>query len=283
MRYDPILIGTGSALGAAFTANIDERRVIKKGAYLHEFLLGLKADISTAAVTLEDFLAVLNPFTFKKGPDVRIQLNARDLIALQLFWYGTLPHTFETGGTTDDKVLGIRVPVFEPFDDAFSYSVAATRVAVTNVGTEVLQLTAKWADDVLKPTPIHAVNLAGTTPAATGESTLNVIIPKIGKLLGLILFNTAFPDGDSDASSIQKITLLRDGQKIDVLDVSVGGMLGFGPGLTLADPLFDVLQNYSAWDYREDPIDAKASEIGIQIDTQDASDAFRLIPIMSVE
>lgn len=283
MLQDVIWGGTGSALGKTFTSSIDEQQVIKKSAHLHEFLLGLKADISTAAVTLEDFLGVLSKFTFKVGSEVRVQLRARDLIAVMAFFYGKLPTAYETGSTTDDKVLGIRIPVFEDMTDDKAYSVSAERTAVTNVGTEVINLSALWTEGRVGGEPIHAVELAGTTPGATGESQLNNFLPRVGDLIGLIVYNTAYPDADSDASSIQRITLLIDGVKQSVLDVAVGGMTGQVSGLTAGDPLFDTLAPYSCFDFRAEPIDCKGKQVGLQIDAQDASDAFRIIPIMRVK
>lgn len=283
MLQDILWGGNGSTLGKAFTSSIDEQQIIKKAPHLHEFLMGLKADISTAAVTLEDFLGVMSKFTFKVGSEVRIQLRARDLVALMAFFYGRLPTAYETGSTTDDKVLGIRIPVFEDFADGMSYSVSAERTAVTNVSTEVVNLSTIWTEQRVGGEPIHAVELAGTTPGATGESQLNNFLPRTGDLIGLLVFNTAYPDADSDASSVQRITLMVDGAKQSILDVAVGGMTGFASGLTAGDPLFDVLAPYSAFDFRAEPIDCKAKQVGLLIDTQDASDAFRIIPIMRVK
>lgn len=282
MLHDPIWVGTGSALGRSFTGNIDEQQIVKKDGHLHQFLMGMKCD-GAAAITLEDFLMLVQPFTFKAGSETRIQLNGRDLVALSAFVHGQVPTSYENAGTNDCKVLGIKIPVHEDFADDKAYSVSARRSAVSNGSGEVIHLTGVWTKDRKGGAPIHAVEMAGTTPGAVGVSTLNNILPQVGEMEGLLLYNTAYPDADSDASSIQRITIVINGVKTSTLDVAVGGLPGLVAGLSAGDPLFDVLAPYSAFDFRAEPIDCKGQRVSIEIDTQDATDNFRLIPIMRIK
>lgn len=270
----------GANLGGAFTASLAERELVTKGNYLHEFIIGMKHANATAANTAEDSLNILQPFVYKAGSETRIQMRGRDLFAYSFFMTGKLPVMFEADAATDNfKVLGLRIPVWETTQQNLNYAWSATRVALTNASGEVLELAARWSDKQIQPNPLYAVEQAFTTAAATGRTNLNIQLPKVGDLIGLLMFNTAAPTGTADASSVQRIQLYVNGNRSSQYNVGTRGSLA---GLTGAQdtPYFDVLANYSAVDLREDPLDAKANNIEIEVDVQDASDAVRLIPIM---
>lgn len=282
--YDELVLqgaDPGGNLGTAFTASIPERELVPKNTYLHEFIIGLKHDNAVAANTAEDSLNILQPFVFKVGQETRIQLRGRDLVALQAFMYGEMPRIYEADAATDDfKVLGIRVPIYEKIDANQAYAISATRVALTNASGEVLELAARWSDKVLRDKPIYAVEQPFTSAAATGRTNLNIQLPKLGNLVGLILFNTNNPTNTADASSVQRIQLYLDGVRGPQYNV---GTRGYVPNMVVGaqdSPPFDILSNYSFVDLREDPIDAKGQNIEIEVDVEDASDAVRLIPII---
>lgn len=271
----------GGNLGGAFTASIAERELVAKGSYLHEFIIGLKHDNATAANTAEDSLNILQPFTFKRGQETIIQLRGRDLVALQAFWYHELPIIYEADAATDDfKALGIRVPIYEKIDANQAYSWGATRVALTNASGEVLELAARWNNTPIKPAQIYAVEQPFTTAAATGRTNLNIQLPKLGKLVGLILFNTNAPTNTADASSVQRIQLYLNGVRGPQYNI---GTRGYIPGFAVGEqgtPPADILANYSFVDLREAPLDTKSQNIEIEVDVEDASDACRIIPII---
>lgn len=284
MFYDELILqgaDPGGNLGAAFTASLSERELIAKGNHLHELIIGLKHDNATAANVAEDSLNILQPFIFKVGQETRIQLRGRDLVALQAFWYHEVPILFEAVAATDDfKALGIRVPIYEDIDKNQAYSWSATRVALTNASAEVLEIAARWSDKRLNPGPIYAVEQPFTTAAATGRTNLNIQLPKLGDLVGLILFNTNAPSLTVDASSVQRIQLYLNGVRGPQYNVGTRGLIpGFNPGAN-GDPVHDILNEYSFIDLRDDPIDAKGQNIEIEVDVEDASDAVRLIPII---
>lgn len=284
MFYDELVLqgaDPGGNLGATFTASIAERELVPKDKYLHEFIIGMKHDNATAANTAEDSLNILNPFIFKVGQETRIQLRGRDLVALQAFWYHEFPLLFEADAATDDfKVLGVRVPIYEQIQANTNYSLSATRVALTNASGEVLEVAARWNDTAIKPRPIYAVEQPFTTAAATGRTNLNIQLPKLGNLVGLIMFNTAAPTNTADASSVQRIQLYLNGVRGPQYNVGTRGLIpGFAAG-EQGTPPHDILANYSFVDLREAPIDAKGQNIEIEVDVQDASDAVRLIPII---
>lgn len=284
MLYDELVLqgaDPGATLGTVFTASISERELVPKSKYLHEFLIALKHDNATAANVAEDSLNILNPFVFKVGQETRIQLRGRDLVALQAFWYHEFPLMFEADAATDDfKILGIRVPIYEQIQQNVAYSFGATRVALTNASGEVLELAARWSEKALKPKPIYAVEQPFTTAAATGRTNLGIQLPKLGNLVGLIMFNTAAPTNTADASSVQRVQLYLDGVRGPQYNVGTRGLIpGFSAG-EQGTPPHDVLANYSFVDLREDPIDVKGQNVEIEVDVQDASDAVRIIPII---
>lgn len=271
----------GGNLGGAFTASLAERELVTKGGYLHELTLGMKADTATAAVTLPTFLDTLNPFVFKVGQETRIQLRGRDILALNMFLYGSVPLFWSADSVSDDaKILGLKIPIWEKIDPNKSYSWGATRVGQTNVSGEVLELAARWSEKILNPNPIYAVEQPFTTAAATGRTNLNIQIPKLGNLIGLILFNTNAPTNTVDASSVQRIQLYLNGVRSSQFNVGTQGWVkGFNQE-NQALLMQDVFSNYMFIDLRDDPIDTKSNNVEIEVDVEDASDAVRLIPII---
>ncbi len=271
----------GGNMGGAFTASLAERELITKAAYLHSFYIGLKADTATAAVTAVTALGILNPFVFKVGQETRIQLRGLDLVALDLFLHGSIAMGFNADTTNDDfKIRGIRVPVYEKIDPKQTYSWSATYATQTNVSGEVLELAADWSDKVLSPNPLIAVEQPFTTAAATGRTNLSIVLPRMGDLIGLILFNTNNPTNVADASSVQRLQLYMNGNRGSQYNI---GTRGWVKGFAMQNQALlniPVLDQYSFIDLRDDPIDAKANEIGIEVDVEDASDACRIIPVM---
>lgn len=271
----------GANLGGSFAASIAERELVKKGKYLHEFTLGLKGDTATAAVLMTTFLDILNPFIFKVGQETRIQLRGRDLVALNAFLYGSVPLFWSADTTNDDaKVMGLKIPVWLTIEEQMALAWSATYSAQTNVATPVLELAARWSDKVLQDRPIFAVEQPFTTAAAAGRTNLNIQLPKVGDLIGLILFNTNNPTNTADASSVQRIQLYLNGVRSSQYNI---GTMGFIKGFNQENQallMHDVFANYGFIDLREDPIDAIANNIEIEVDVEDASDACRLIPIM---
>lgn len=285
MLYDEIVFGgadPGANLGGTFTSSLNERELVTKGAYLHEIILGLKHDNATAANTAEDSLNILNPFTFKVGQEVRIQLRGRDLAALHYFFHRSLPRLFEADAATDDfKVSGLRIPIWEKVDAKQTYAWSATRTALTNASGEVLEVAARWSDKALMPQPIIAVEQPFTSAAATGRTNLNIEIPQLGDLIGLIMFNTTAPSNTADTATIQRLQFLMNGERKSLFSWGARGDSGYS-GLAAQDqPPHDVLRNYMFVDLREDPIDLKTSKIGVEVDVQATSEACRLIPIIA--
>ncbi len=271
----------GANLGGAFTASLNERELVTKGAYLHEFTLGLKCDTATAAVTMPTFAALLNPFIFKVGQETRIQLRLRDLIALNMFLTGSVPLFWAADTTNDDaKIMGVKIPIWEKIDPSKSYAWSTTRVAQTNCSGEVLELAARWSDKVLMPSPLYAVEQPFTTAAATGRTNLNIQLPKLGDLIGLLVFQTTAPTNVADAADVQRLQLYINGARSSQYNV---GTQGFAKGFNQENQALlmqDLYNQYMFIDLREDPIDAKANNIEIEVDVETVSEAVRIIPLI---
>ena len=286
MLYDTIRDGAdpGATMGADFTASLTEAALNPKGKYLDHFLLSLNGTVGTAAVVIETFAGLLIPFTFKVGSETRIQLRARDLVALMTFFYNRTPQIWEnTDATGSDFIMGIKIPIQEVIDAAQSYTYAATRVAQTNISVETLALTAVYYDDAKGRKPIVAVELPYTTAAATGYTQLGVELPPIGKMIGLLVFQTIGPSDGLFVSSIQRFQLQENGQNTSKAPASILATLGSGIFDGTLSPLADMLKYYNAIDFRDEPIDLKAKKVTFSVDVEDASDATRFIAIIEKE
>lgn len=283
MFDDIIYQGTdpGANIGGAFTASLTERELVPKGNYLHELMIGLGCTTSTAAVTMDTFLDLLNPFVLKAGAETRIQLRGRDLVALNMFLYGAVPQFWAANATSDNAaIMGLRVPVYEKIDKNKTYAWSATRAAQTNVAGETFELASRWNDTALAPAPIYAIEQPFTTAAATGRTQLNIQIPALGKLIGLIVFNNVDISNTTTTAGVQRVQLYKDGTRFSQYNRGTRGAI---PNFNQDNQellMQDVYKKYMFIDLRDAPLDTRANALGVEIDVESASASARLIPII---
>lgn len=281
--YDVLADGAdpGANLGRAFTASITETSIPIKGEYMDHMLMGIRGAVTTAAVAIETFAGVLTPFTFKVGQETRIQLRLRDLIAVMAWYYGDTPIMWEnTDNTGQDFVLGVKIPIQETMNREQTYTWSATRVAVTNIGSEELALQAVYNSNPKQKKPVVAVELPYTTGGATGYTQLGVQVPPLGKIIGLIVFNTTIPTDSASAFSVQRIQILEDGAATSKLLGATSGLLGSSPSDATLSPINDLLSPYQAWDFRDDPLDAVGKAVTFAVDVQATTSATRFIAVI---
>lgn len=286
MKVSKIWDGTdpGATPGRVFTASIGQEAIVRNGDELSYLRLGFKGAISTAAVAVEAAAACLSEYVLRVGAQERIVLNLLDLVAVMVFYYKELPVIGEnTDNTGNDYVAGVKIPIYAKVDANTPINHAATFATVANVGTQTLSVSGYWDTKEVNRKAIHAVKISHTTAAAAGIETLSFRIAPVGKLIGLIIKQANdFDDGNIDVS-VQRVRILADG-------VMHSQFNGLGDRFNIAPvdyvtplPLADMLRTYTILDLREDGIDAKAQELNVQLDVQDASDAISIIPVIEMQ
>ncbi len=274
----------GATPGKAFVASLDQLEIQKQEAFLSHLNLGVKGAVSTAAVAIETFAGLLSEFNFNVGPETRIQLNLTELVALMAFYYGELPFIWEnTDNTGNDFIFGVKIPVNDAHDDKRPMTRAASWVTQTNIATSTLALTGSWLKTSNGKKPIHAVRIAHTSAGSAGYELLDFTMPKVGKMIGIIVKQAnGFDDGNIDVS-IQRVKIVVDGQTHSSINMAAHyqGIPGVFGGTEL--PLTDLLKGYHFIDLKEEGIDTKGQEVKLQIDVQDASDAVVIIPVIEME
>jgi len=287
-RHRTLTIETvpGTNLGETFTGSLAERQIIPKtgDSYLDSLIISFKGDLAaTTTVALETFLDLVNPLAFTRG-NMQIQLRGRDLFALSSFFYGVTPDFLVGAAGQDDKVHGIRIPVWAPVDPTKVLSYSITRVAVTNISGEVLHLASRWFSEApAGRTPIYAVQITDTLPATTGISTRIQRLPKLGNLLALIVFNTTVPTVTADTASVQR--LFMDAPGGERSEHHIADMLGTWKEFHdrgTADVIPGVLGPYGVIDFRDSPLDLIANDVKVDVETGVASDAVRYIPVIQL-
>lgn len=280
---DIIYQGTdpGANIGGAFTASLNERELVPKGKYLHELYIGLGHASSTAPVTMPTSLDLLQPFVFKAGATTRIQLRGRDLLALNIWLDGSTPTYFAANATSDNfAMMGLRVPIWETIDPNTTYAWSATRVAQTNASSETLELASRWNDSAINNKPLYAIEQPFTTAGATGRTQLNIQIPSIGTLLGFMVYNATDVTNTSNTSGVQRVQLYLNGQRYSQYNRGTRGFAKYFSQDNQEALLQQVYSNYMFVDLRDAPLDAKANQIGVEIDVESTSVGARLIPII---
>lgn len=274
----------GSATpGRVFTASINQEAIPNDGSVLDFLKIGIKGAVSTAAVVIEDFADLLNPFTLRFGSDNRIVLTGEELCALMVFYYGEIPAIGEnTDVTGNDFIGGLKVPVYQKADPGKQFLIQADRTAVTNIATETIAVSGYWDTGVSGKKPIHCVRIAHTTAGAAGLETLGARIVPEGTLIGLMVKTpNGFADGNID-TSIQRLKILENGKKIaefnDLADHTPVDQLDY----VTPSPLSDLLRQTRFFDLRPMGLDAKGKELVLQIDVQDVSDAVVFMPVIEI-
>jgi hypothetical protein len=277
----------GTNLGTDFTSSISEKSISPEDGenYLDEFILSYKGDIAAASnVTIEDFLDLVNTFRYKADTP-RIELRGRDIFALSVAWFGNLPW-FREGATAEDvKVGGMRIPVQSLLTGNKAHAYRIGRSAVTNISGEVLRLTMKTLEVPPPGMPgrIDAKEMVLTTPASAGIQTLVEELPRIGRLLGLLVFLTTVPTDTADAATIQRLFLETNrGRFADahVMDLLAGFTEYYAE--IPAGNAQDVLGNYGWLELRQEPINLVDDKVSIKADVRQTSEAMRIVPVIEV-
>lgn len=285
MKVTKVWDGTdpGATPGRAFTASIPQETIVPDGGFLHMLKLGIKGAVSSAAVTIESFAGLLSEYTLRVGPENRIVMDGQDLCALMAFYYKEYPVIGEnTDNTGNDFLGGIKVPVYAKTDPAKPFTHAATRTAVTNIGTETIAASAYFDDADGGKKPVHAVKVPYTTAGAAGYDTPRFRVAPVGNLVGLIIKQpNGFADGNIDVS-VQRVRVLVNGQLHSQFNTLADTTPAAPTDVVTPLPIADLLSPYIFCDFRPSGLDAKGQEITIQLDVQDVSDAVAIIPVLEV-
>lgn len=274
----------GATPGRVFTASIGQEEIIQEDKFLDSLDIGFKGAISTAAVAIESFVGVLSEFNVKVGAETRILMDLRQLCALMLMYYGELPFIWEnTDNTGNNFVGGLRIPLQTPCSAEKPITLAATRTAVTNVGTETLAVYARFDSEARGKKPIHAVAINKTTAAAAGYDEMSSRIAPVGTLVGLIFQQAnVFADGNVDVS-IQRAILKVNGQRHSEFNLLAHNHKWSGRSVGVLDPMDDLMNPFCIVDLRDiGGIDCKNQEVVLELDVQDVSDAITVIPVIEM-
>ncbi|MGH7175352.1 MAG: hypothetical protein ACREGR_03270 [Minisyncoccia bacterium] len=284
MYIDTLQDGTnpGGNLGVAFAANIGSTQIVPKGAYLDHLKIGISGTVGTAPVTIATALSALSQFVFKAGQETRIQLSGVDLLALHAATYGKLPLAWQnTDNTGSTFILGIKVPIWEKIDSTLTYTYSATYAAQTNFSAVKLAVSAVYLNTAPATSPMVAVATPFTTPGASGSTAMGVTLQNLGKLNGLLVFNTTAPSDGAALYDIQRITLVESGKQTSVLLAATPEPLLGIAGYNSGDNYGKTLQPYSFFDFSAEPFDVNTAFMQFIADVEVTSEATHLIPIIT--
>lgn len=275
----------GSATpGRVFTGSIQQEVVPALGQQLDYMKLGVKGAISTAAVAIETFAGLINPFTLRKGAATRLVLALDELCALSVVEFGNRIAIGENTDNTGNNFLGdIRIPVYDKVDASNQFLVQADRVAQTNVATETVSLTGYFDTGVANKKPIHAVRVPHTTVGTAGVEQYGPKVPAVGTMRKIIIkVPNGFADGNID-TSVQRLRVFDDTSLIAEFN-------DLGDAVTLGDidyvtpsPYADLMRQFRVFDFGETGIDTKKGTISLAFDVQDVSDSIVVIPVIDIE
>lgn len=272
---------------AAFTASIGETPIaIAPGSYVDSVEMSINGTLAAAStVATNVFLGLLAPFQWKVNGNPIISMRALDIFALDVSLLGHGPQIVEGAAATQDKVWGLRLPVWYTVgaNDALSY--LATRVAQTNVSGELISLTYTREEGKTRPGFYDMVEITGTTPASTGIFTAMGQLPAKGSLVGILFFGNTPLGGTSTTVTLTDVRLYRN-DSLDFFatwpDLQADGVDVWDPGALLNAsvlPIKVIMANYGYINLADDPWDLTRDRVRLDINAGVASDPFRFIPV----
>jgi hypothetical protein len=268
-----------------FTSSIEEQPLaIAAGTYIHDFYLGIKADLATGAtVAIETFADLINPFQYRVNGVPRISLSGRDIAAFDILYFGYVPRLIQGAAGEDDKIFGLKVPIGHVVKPNEAVSWLATRVAVTNVSGEIISVAYTTREAGKYSGAFDIRSLAGTTGASTGKATLVPDLPRVGKLIGIMLFSATVPTSTADTVTLSKIELYRN----DVLEYSADWFELMGDGqnavdVALTQPARNLIENYALLDLKDDPWDLTKDRARLDATVGVANSGYKIIPIYQI-
>jgi hypothetical protein len=265
-----------------FTASIEEQPLaVAAGTYIDHIQIGLKGDLAPAqTVAIEDFMGLINPFQYKVNGIPWISLAGRDIAALDVFLLGHSPQVIEGAAGEDDKVFGLRIPLWHKVAAAEAISWLVTRSAVANVSGEIISISYVTKEKGVSDVHYDIRAITGTSPATTGVATAVPDLPRMGNLIGILLFSDTVPTATADTVTLQEIRLYRnDVQELTTVWDEVQGDTANVVDGHLTQPLRDTIAKYAYIDLSADPWDLGKDRARVDVNFGVANSTYKIIPI----
>jgi hypothetical protein len=198
----------------------------------------------------------------------------------------------------------MQIPLWVKVGPKELYSYNATRVAVTNVASEVFHAGLYSLDKLPDmsynsplgfwgvkstggPGRLDIRQILATLPGATGYTQILPTIPRVGLLRGLLVFSTTVPTSAAVTASIQRLQLqLPSSNPVDIhwndMQAAFRKAIDFTRADATALTTRQILQNYGWVELRDTPIDLIANNVAINVDVELASDPVRFIPVIEI-
>ena len=262
----------------SFEADITEAELLKPKniVNLHLSLQGRMA--TGVAKTVENLLAVPDPFELKHGAIPKIRLTGCELWAFNELFLNHQPGLMKPSANTGyrvrclDLVIPVNIPVTGP---ALYWS--ATHATTAGIDTKKLTLVSEYSDVALPQKPLEMLRY-NYTPAAADAMLKALDVTLTGDMEALLMYSTTVPVASVDTSSIKKLEVYLDGD----LKIRTREWQFYKPVLRLENVAGSatgvIFDKYMMLDFRPEPI-PKGTDMRIDIEAG-ATDAIRLIPIL---
>jgi hypothetical protein len=265
-----------------FTASIEEQPLaVAAGTYIDYISLAIKGDLAAAAtVPTATFLGLINPFQYKVNGIPWISLAGRDIFALDVFLLKHVPQIIEGAAGQQNKVQGMLIPLWHKVAPAEAVSWLVTRSAVGNVSGEVISIGYETREKGVTDVHYDIRAITGTSPPTTGVATAVPDLPRMGNLIGILLFSDTVPSATAETTTLQEIRLFRN--DIQEYTAEWNELKSSMPNVvdsSLNAPSRAVLENYNYIDLSDDPWDLSKDRARVDVLFGVANSPYKIIPI----
>lgn len=265
-----------------FTTSIEEQPLaVAAGTYIDYFSIAIVGQLATGTtVPTALFLDLINPFQYKVNGIPWISLTGRDIFALDVYLLRHVPQVIEGAAGQQDKVQGLRVPLWHKVAPAEAISWLTTRQAVTNVSGEIISIGYETREKGVTDARYDIRVVTGTSPATTGVATAVPDLPRMGNLIGILLFSGTVPTATAETTTLQEVRLFRN--DVQELTAEWNELKSSQPNSvdgTLTIPARAVIENYNFIDLSDDPWDLSKDRARVDILFGVANSPYKVIPI----